>query len=42
MAASLYQFDQQTQNFYEKLPFPIIIYQLVDGQCQVLLLSKGY
>lgn len=42
MAASLYQFDQQTQNFYEKSPFLIMIYQLVDGQYQVLLLSKGY
>ncbi len=42
MAASLYQFDQQSKNFYEKSPFPIMIYQLVDGQYQVLLLSEGY
>lgn len=42
MAASLYQFDQQTKNFYEKSPFPIMIYQLVDSQYQVLLLSEGY
>lgn len=42
MCSEPYQFSADERMTYEKSPFPLLIYQLVDGQYKVVLISDSY
>lgn len=42
MQDKFYAFSEEAREVYERSPFPTLIYQLIDGQYQVILLSDGY
>lgn len=42
MQDKYYAFSEEARKVYESSPFPTLIYQLIDGQYQVILLSDSY
>ncbi|WP_201336274.1 EAL domain-containing protein, partial [Lactobacillus nasalidis] len=42
MQENSYSFSEEARKIYENSPFPILVYQLINGQYQVILLSDGY
>ena len=39
MAASVYKFSDDVRDFYEKMPFPMAIYQTIDGKTKTVLVT---